>query len=58
MEIIQGNSMYNYIYLRQTKVLGFSFSLFCKIEEQEGRTGPSRGGGLIPVGGERWQEKG
>jgi hypothetical protein len=27
----------------------FSF-LFCKIGEQEGRTGPAQGGGLVPVG--------
>jgi hypothetical protein len=28
MEILQGNSLYKYLYLKQTKISCFSFSLF------------------------------
>jgi hypothetical protein len=40
------------VYLKQTKMSCFSFSLFlcCKIGEQEGGTGPAQEGELVPVG--------
>jgi hypothetical protein len=57
MEIPQGNSLYSYFYLKQTKMSCLSFSLFCKIE-QEGATGPAQGEQVAPVGTGRWQRKG
>jgi hypothetical protein len=58
MEIPQGNSLCSYLYLKQANMSCFSFSFFffffCKIREQEGRTGPAWGGGVVPVGGGRW----
>jgi hypothetical protein len=53
MEISQRNSLYSYLYLKQTVMSCFSFDLFsfflCKIKEQEGRTGPVQGGELVSV---------
>jgi hypothetical protein len=43
MEISQGNSLFSYLYLKQAEMICFSFYLFCKIREQEGRTGPACG---------------
>jgi uncharacterized membrane protein YesL len=51
-----------FIYIFKKLYIFFSFYLFsfvfCKIREQEGRTGPSQVGGLAPMGGERWRGKG
>jgi hypothetical protein len=34
MEIPQGNSMYNYLYLKQTKMSCFSFYLFSSVKSE------------------------
>jgi hypothetical protein len=47
MEISQGNSPCNFLYLKQAKMSFFSF-FFYKIGVQEGRTGPFQGG-LVPL---------
>jgi hypothetical protein len=39
MEKPQGNSLYSYLYLKQAKMSFFPPFFFCKIREQEGRTG-------------------
>jgi hypothetical protein len=46
MEIPQGSSLCSYLYLKQAKMsffFFFFFFFFYKIEEKEGRTGPSLG---------------
>jgi hypothetical protein len=57
VEVSQGNSLCIYHYLKQAKVLCFSFNLLSfflyRIIEQEGRTIPAQGGGLTPEGGQR-----
>jgi hypothetical protein len=53
MEISQGNSLCNYLYLKLAKMSCFPFYFFVflifKIREQEQETGPAQQGGLAPV---------
>jgi hypothetical protein len=46
MEITQGNSLCNYLYLKQAKLSFLNF-FFNKIGEQEARTGPAGGEGIV-----------
>jgi hypothetical protein len=66
METTQGNSLCSLLYLKLAKNIMFLFLsfmfmgfFFCKIGEQEGRTGSAQEKwGLTPVGWGRWQGKG
>jgi hypothetical protein len=59
MEISQGNSLCSCLYLKQAKMLWFSFYLFSyKIGQQKDKTNPVQGRGLAPGRGGRCWGKG
>jgi hypothetical protein len=60
MEIAQENSLCSSLYLKQAKMsLFFPFLFFfSSIKSENRRVKQVLSGGLVPVGGGRWQEKG
>jgi hypothetical protein len=58
MEILQGDSLFSYLYLKQTKIsVFFFFSLFSSTKSENRRVEWDVGG-LVPVERGRWLGKG